>query len=187
MLAHITQDFMLIEEDNFTVSDAGQQHMAEGGFTKAQFLTCLSQVSYTREKSPITRLFSIIDLPFQKEGSQLCGLKLLWEMEKCMYVDMFENDAVWGMTLCPPGSLTDLHYDHWGPISNNHPKFATKLNTAVTSHSRAHFSDNFKPKNSKITKVYGPMSSYRNELHSERIRNRTDRIELNDHMMHCDV
>jgi hypothetical protein len=29
------------------------------------------------------------------------------------------------------------------------------------------------------------MSSYRTELHSERIRNRTDRIELNGHKSQC--
>jgi len=92
-LVHIMQDFMLIEEDNYTVSDAGQQHMAEGGITKPQFLACLLQAPYTWEKSPTTQLFSIIDLPFQKEGSQLCGLKLLWEMEKCTYVDIYENEV----------------------------------------------------------------------------------------------
>jgi hypothetical protein len=46
MLGHIMQDFMLIEEDNFMVSDAGQWHMAEGGITKVQFLTCLLQMPY---------------------------------------------------------------------------------------------------------------------------------------------
>jgi len=63
-LAHVMQDFMLIEEDDFTVSDAGQRHMAEGGITKAQFLACLVQAPYIQEKSPTTQLFSIIDLPF---------------------------------------------------------------------------------------------------------------------------
>jgi hypothetical protein len=37
-------------------------------------------------------------------------------MEKCTYVDVYENDAVWGTTLCPPGLLTDLHYDHHGSM-----------------------------------------------------------------------
>jgi hypothetical protein len=35
--------------------------------------------------------------------------------------------------------------------------------------------------------VYEPMGGYRDELHSERIRYRTDRIELNCHKMHCDA
>jgi len=44
---------------------------------------------------------------------------------------------------------------------------------------------NEKPKG--IGDVYEPMGGYRDELYSERGRNRTDRIELNGHKMHCDA
>jgi hypothetical protein len=107
-------DLLLIEDDLFSIEDVGQRHMAVGGITKAQFLACLAQAPYLGENTPNTRLFSVLGLPFQREGLRMCGLTLPPEIKKRALVDEQEDGLRWRTSICPAGTFTDLHYDHHG-------------------------------------------------------------------------
>lgn len=114
-LSHVMQDLLLVDEDKLSITDAGQRHVSEGGITKAQLLACLIQMPSIREYSSTTRLYSALDLHFQKGGSHLCGLVIPAEISKCALVDQDETGLCWGTSLCSAGMLTDIHYDYHGP------------------------------------------------------------------------
>jgi hypothetical protein len=113
-LSHVMEDLLLLDDDKLRVTDAGQRHISEGGLTKAQLLANMLQAPYVREASSTTRLYSVLDLHFQKGGSHKCGLVIPPEVRNGGLEDRDEDGLCWGTSVCPGGNLTDIHYDYHG-------------------------------------------------------------------------
>ena len=75
---HVMMDFLNTDEERLNIID--QQLRFGSEVTKAQFLVALIRAPHVKEFNPSTRLYSIPDLDFNKEGSHQCGITVPKDM-----------------------------------------------------------------------------------------------------------
>jgi hypothetical protein len=115
-MSHIIEDIFQTPMEDFSIIDQGMRQSADSGITKSQFLANFIEADAIRVKSAATRLYSIVDLRFHRDGSHQCGLRVPEYVDSPdTLVEDTEHGLSWGSTIAPLGSLTDIHYDYHGP------------------------------------------------------------------------
>lgn len=112
-MAHVMADLESIPMEHLSIIDQGLKSVAFG-LSKAQLLAAWFRAPYIREFKATNRLYSILDLPFQKEGSRLCGIKVPASVLELGIEEKVEGVKSRGSSVCPAGTLTDIHKDFSG-------------------------------------------------------------------------
>lgn len=110
--SHIIAD--LLHADTVDVVDQGLRCVVEG-VKKEQILASWLEGPYARKVDDTIRLYSILDLRFQREGSGRCSIKVPKNFTVDGIMEKENGRDVWGTSMCPAGTLTDIHFDYCGP------------------------------------------------------------------------
>lgn len=110
--SHVVADFLYADE--VQAADQGLRGFVDG-VKKDQILASWLQGPYVRKMENTTRLYSILDLPFHKKGSGRCQIKIPDRFLVDGVKEKHEGIDLWGTSMCPAGTLTDIHFDYCGP------------------------------------------------------------------------
>jgi len=111
---HIMMDLLHTDDGSLNIIDQQLRFGCE--VTKAQFLAALIRAPHVKEFNPSTRLYSIPDLDFHEEGSHQCGITVPKNMLDFSVQSTRDGRRLWGTSLCPLGTVTDVHTDYHGPM-----------------------------------------------------------------------
>jgi len=111
-MEHIVGDLINIDDEDLNVVDQAFGHITESH--KEQVLVSMWNASYASSENPNVKLFTIPDLPFHPKGSGKCGIQLATKFLDLAITDTDNVNGSWSSTFCPPGAITDLHWDYHG-------------------------------------------------------------------------
>jgi hypothetical protein len=113
-LQHIIMDLFLLASETIDVYDVSSDQTA-AGTTKAAFIASMI-ASSPAKWSPTSNMLALHSLPYHPHGTLLCQPQLP-EIFQNNTIVQFQSDSqqpAWDSTICPPGSLTDIHLDYHG-------------------------------------------------------------------------
>jgi hypothetical protein len=109
-MEHIVADLIRAQDLNVVDQDVGHGTQSH----KEQVIVSMWKAGFASSENSDVKLFTVPDLPFHPEGSGKCGIGLAKRFFDLAVPDTDSPKGSWSSTLCPPGSITDLHWDYHG-------------------------------------------------------------------------
>ena len=111
-LQHIIMDLFSLPSETVDVYDISADQTT-AGMTKAAFIASMI-ASSPAKWTPTSNMLAIHSLPYHPHGTLLCQPQLPEVFQNNTIVQSNGQQPAWDSTLCPPGSLTDIHLDYHG-------------------------------------------------------------------------
>jgi hypothetical protein len=111
-IEHVVADLIHTDEEEMVIVD---QSVGQGvSASKEQVLASMWRSAHAKTDDSEIKLFSIPDLPFHKNGTGKCLIQLPNRFLDKAVVDSDNGKDTWSTTFCPPGTITDIHWDYHG-------------------------------------------------------------------------
>ena len=111
-MEHIVADLILAKHEDLNIVDQEIGHGTQSH--KEQVLVSMWTAAYASSENSNVKLFTVPDIPFHPDGSGKCGIGLVKRFLEFAVTDTDTADGSWSSSFCPPGAITDLHWDYHG-------------------------------------------------------------------------
>ena len=111
-MEHIITDIITLPQDTLEVIDVAADSIIPG-LSKATFIAAMI-MSHSAEWTPSSRMYSIHSLPCQPSGTLQCQLKIPNTFKDRAIVETDGRVPRWVSSVCPAGTLTNIHVDYHG-------------------------------------------------------------------------
>jgi hypothetical protein len=111
-MEHVVTDLIHVDENKIVIVDQSAGYGT--GAHKEQVLVSMWRSEHAKADDSDVKLYSIPDLPFHEKGSAKCDINLPKCFLERAVVDAENGKDTWSTTFCPPGSITDIHWDYHG-------------------------------------------------------------------------
>ena len=114
-LSHVLEDLFQTPFKELSIINQGMRQSPDSGLTKAQFMANFIEADAIRVQSAATWLYSIVNPCFQQRGLHWCRLQAPGFLDSAgTIVESVDDGILWGSTLVPLGTFTDIHFDYNG-------------------------------------------------------------------------
>jgi len=111
-MEHIVADLIHTKEEDLNIVDQSIGYGSDSH--KEQVLVCMWSAAYAKSEDSHVKLFTVPDIPFHPDGSGKCQIGLSKRFLDLAVTDTEDVKGSWSSTFCPPGAITDLHWDYHG-------------------------------------------------------------------------
>ncbi|KIM72115.1 hypothetical protein PILCRDRAFT_16433 [Piloderma croceum F 1598] len=109
-MEHIVADLILAKHEDLNIIDQEIGHGTQS--YKEQVLVSMWTAAYASSENSNVKLFTVPDIPFHPDGSGKCGIGLVKRFLELSITDTDTADGSWSSSFCPPGAITNLHWDY---------------------------------------------------------------------------